>query len=74
MQRRAVTLDLATARDLLMAGQTPDARHVLDNAQTHSRWLPSARAAEQLAVAIRALDGGDRVQALQAIDRALSAS
>lgn len=74
LQRRAIALDLTTARQLLMAGQSPDARHILDNAQTHIRLFPVDRISQQVAVAIRALDGGDRVQALQAIDRAIDAA
>jgi hypothetical protein len=74
LQRRAITLDLTTARQLLMAGQSPNARYVLDNAQTHIRRLPMDRMSQQVAVAIRALEGGDTVQALQAIDRAIDAA
>ena len=68
LQRRAIRLDMMTARDLVLAGQPFDARRVLDNAEVHLRLFPSERSnQQQVSVAIRALDGGDNVTAVRAI-------
>lgn len=61
-----------TARDLVLAGQPIDARHVLSNAVIHFRLFPMERSnQQQVEVAIRALDGGDTVNAVRAIEQVI---